>query len=283
MSGTGQSRSVGVTVAAFYKFVSIEDAPELRGKLVELSTTLGIKGTILLAEEGINATVSGDGSSIALLLAELRKDARFGDLAVKFSYSSAHPFRRLKVKIKREIVTFGVPEAKPSTATGTYVEPADWNALISEPGVLIIDTRNTYEFEVGTFEGAQNPGTRAFREFPDYVAAALGGDRGRKIAMFCTGGIRCEKASAFLIREGFTRVYQLNGGILNYLERITPGHSMWRGECFVFDARVALGHGVVPGHFTLCSGCGHPIRCRDEEDGTGFCGRCWQNASATVA
>ena len=282
MSGTGQSRSPGVTVAAFYKFVSIDDAPELREKLVELSTRLAIKGTILLAEEGINATVSGDGSAIALLLAELRRDARFGDLAVKFSYSSAPPFHRLKVKIKREIVTFGVPEAKPSIATGTYVEPEDWNALISDPGVLIIDTRNAYEFEVGTFEGAQNPGTRAFREFPDYVAAALADDRERKIAMFCTGGIRCEKASAFLLREGFTRVYQLNGGILNYLERIAPGHSMWRGECFVFDARVALGHGVVPGHFTLCARCGHPIKQEGGENGTAFCGQCRQNASATV-
>jgi UPF0176 protein len=177
------------------------------------------------------------------------------------------------VKVKREIVTFGVPETEPAIATGELVEPEDWNALISDPEVIVVDTRNDYEFVVGTFEGARNPETGAFNEFPDYVRRTLSDDRSRKIAMFCTGGIRCEKASAFLIREGFPNVYQLNGGILRYLERVAPEDSLWRGECFVFDERVAIEHGVRQGLHVLCSRCGFPIKCEGERADM-LCVRC---------
>ncbi len=193
---------VTVKVAAFYKFVSIDDPAVLQGNLREACVAQGIKGTILIANEGINATVSGLEREIDTLIQTIISDARFSDLEVKYSEAAEHPFQRLKVKIKKEIVTFGVPDAKPSVATGTFVEPGDWNALISDPDVLVIDTRNDYEVQIGTFEGAQNPETRAFNEFPDFVRRTLADDCQRKIAMFCTGGIRCEKASAFLLREG---------------------------------------------------------------------------------
>ncbi|WP_045837130.1 rhodanese-related sulfurtransferase [Hyphomicrobium sp. 99] len=262
-----------VKVAAFYKFVPIDDPAELQTSLREVCLAHAIKGTILIAREGINATVSGASGDIDALIATIVSDARFSDLEVKYSEAGDHPFQRLKVKIKREIVTFGVPDAQPAVATGTFVEPDAWNALISEPDVLVIDTRNDYEFQVGTFEGAHNPETRAFNEFPDYVKRTLASDPKRRIAMFCTGGIRCEKASAFLLREGFPNVYQLNGGILRYLEKVPPEESLWRGECFVFDERVALEHGVRQGHHTLCSQCGFPIR-KPDESVTTLCEGC---------
>jgi UPF0176 protein len=264
---------VAVKVAAFYKFVSIAEPSKLQASLRDVCAAQGIKGTILIANEGINGTVSGNGGDIDALLSAIKADPRFSDLVVKFSEAGNHPFQRLKVKIKREIVTFGVPEAEPAVTTGELVEPEDWNALISDPDVIVIDTRNSYEVEVGTFDGARNPQTRAFNEFPDYVRRSLATDRSQKIAMFCTGGIRCEKASAFLLREGFSNVYQLHGGILRYLERVAPEDSLWRGECFVFDERVALEHGVRPGQHVLCSRCGFPIK-RDDEDGEGLCLRC---------
>ncbi len=264
---------VTVKVAAFYKFVSIADPEELRASLRTVCEAEGIKGTILIAREGINGTVAGDPAAIDALFSVMRGDARFTDLVVKFSDAADYPFRRLKVKIKREIVTFGVPGAEPAVAMGELVEPEEWNALISDPDVLLIDTRNDYEVEVGTFEGAHNPRTRAFNEFPDYVRRTLGDDRNRKVAMFCTGGIRCEKASAFMLKEGFTQVYQLHGGILRYLERIEPEDSLWRGECFVFDERVALEHGVREGSHGLCSRCGFPIK-RDGEGSGALCARC---------
>ncbi len=265
---------VTVKVAAFYKFVSIDDPAVLQGELREICLAQGIKGTILIASEGINATVSGSERAIDTLIQTIISDAGFSDLEVKYSEAAEHPFQRLKVKIKKEIVTFGVPDAKPSVATGTFVEPGDWNALISDPDVLVIDTRNDYEVQIGTFEGAQNPETRAFNEFPDYIRHTLADDRRRKIAMFCTGGIRCEKASAFLLREGFSNVYQLNGGILRYLEQVAPEESLWRGECFVFDERVALEHGVRQGHHALCARCGFPIRRREGENTESFCATC---------
>jgi UPF0176 protein len=251
---------VTVKVAAFYKFVSIDDPVGLQGALRQVCLAQGIKGTILIASEGVNATVSGAECAIEAFIETIVADARFSDLEVKYSEAAEHPFQRLKVKIKKEIVTFGVPDAKPSVATGAFVEPHDWNALISDPDVLVIDTRNDYEVQIGTFEGARNPEMRAFNEFPDYMQRTFGDDRHRKIAMFCTGGIRCEKASAFLLREGFSNVYQLNGGILRYLEQVAPGESLWRGECFVFDERVALEHGVRQGHHFLCERCGFPIK-----------------------
>jgi UPF0176 protein len=248
-----------VKVAAFYKFVAIDDPAVLQQDLREICRANGIRGTILIASEGVNATVSGDERGLPALLGALDADRRFSNLQIKYSETAAHPFQRLKVKIKREIVTFGRQAAQPAVATGVRVEPEDWNALIADPDVLVIDTRNDYEVEVGTFEGARNPKTRSFGEFPDFVRRELPGDRQRKIAMFCTGGIRCEKASAYLLGEGFTNVYQLDGGILNYIERIAPAESLWRGECFVFDERVALEHGVRQGHHRLCGQCGHPV------------------------
>jgi UPF0176 protein len=269
-----ETTRVAVKVAAFYKFVSIDDPAALQDELRQACRARGVKGTILIASEGINATVSGAESAIDTLLKTIVADARFSDLEVKFSEAAEHPFQRLKVKIKREIVTFGVPDARPSVATGELVEPEDWNALISDPDVFVIDTRNDYEVQVGTFEGAHNPETRAFNEFPDFVRDTLSKDRQRKIAMFCTGGIRCEKASAFLLREGFANVYQLSGGILRYLERVAPEESLWRGECFVFDERVALEHGVRQGHHTLCGRCGFPIRRGEDEIADMLCVTC---------
>jgi UPF0176 protein len=265
---------VTVKVAAFYKFVSIDDPVVLQRDLREVCVAQGVKGTILIASEGINATVSGTERAMDTLIQTIVADARFSNLEVKYSEAAEHPFQRLKVKIKKEIVTFGVPDAKPSITTGTFVEPSEWNALISDPDVLVIDTRNDYEVQIGTFEGAQNPETRAFNEFPDYVRHTLADNRQRKIAMFCTGGIRCEKASAFLLREGFSNVYQLNGGILRYLEQVAPEESLWRGECFVFDERVALEHGVRQGHHALCAGCGFPIKRREGENVEAFCVTC---------
>lgn len=241
--------------------------------LRDVCAVRAIKGTILIASEGINGTVAGAADDIEALLSRIKSDGHFSDLVVKFSEAAEPPFQRLKVKIKREIVTFGVPEAEPARATGVLVEPEDWNSLISDPDVIVIDTRNDYEVEIGTFEGARNPETRAFNEFPEYVRRVLSTDRSKKIAMFCTGGIRCEKASAYMLREGFNNVYQLHGGILRYLERIAPEESLWRGECFVFDERVALEHGVRQGQHVLCSQCGFPIK-RDSEAGSDRCGRC---------
>jgi UPF0176 protein len=263
-----------VTVAAFYKFVEIDDAGALQEELRAACEGHALKGTILIANEGINATVSGADTQIGAFIETLRADPRFSDLTVKLSIADGHPFQRLKVKIKPEIVTLGVPNVRAFAETGKRVEPEEWNALISDPGVLVIDTRNDYEFEIGTFEGACNPGTRAFRDFPEFVARELGSDRSKKIAMFCTGGIRCEKASAWLLSEGFANVYQLDGGVLKYLERIPAEESMWRGECFVFDERVALMHGVQQGHHMLCSRCGRPMRADCELAREQFCVRC---------
>lgn len=271
-----------VKIAAFYKFVDIEDPATLQDRLRQLCRRLHVRGTILIAREGINATVSAADADIGALIGGLRSDARFADLQVKFSAAAGHPFQRLKVKIKPEIVTFGVPDVRPSDATGYLVEPENWNALISEPGVVVIDTRNDYEVEIGTFEGARNPQTRSFGEFRDYVAAELAVDPSQKIAMFCTGGIRCEKASAYLIAQGFPNVYQLHGGILNYLEKIPSQQSLWQGECFVFDERVALEHGVRQGQHRLCDECGRPCRSADHGAEKNYCAVC-EDAHATTS
>ena len=248
-----------ITVSAFYKFVGLEDCEALRARLLDLCAAKTIKGTILLAPEGINATISGPDADIRAVLAWLRADARFADLASKESYAETHPFGRLKVKLKPEIVTFGVSEADPSKCVGTYVKPEDWNAILRAPDVVVLDTRNAYEVAIGTFERAIDPGTRAFSDLPRFVKANLDPARTPKVAMFCTGGIRCEKASAYLLSLGFPEVYHLEGGILKYLETVPPEDSLWRGECFVFDERVALEHGVKPGTHTLCPECGAPI------------------------
>jgi UPF0176 protein len=248
-----------VTVTAFYKFVSIADPSGLRETLLALADDCGIKGTILLAPEGINSTVSGPDPGIRRLLAFLRADPRFADLVSKESYTDEIPFGRLKVKVKREIVTMRQPDADPSKRVGTYVKPEDWNTLVSDPDVLVLDTRNAYEVAIGTFKGAVDPVTASFSEFPDFVAANLDPEKHKRVAMFCTGGIRCEKASAFMLGQGFPEVYHLEGGILKYLETIPPQQSLWQGECFVFDERVALEHGVKPGTHVMCESCGFPI------------------------
>jgi UPF0176 protein len=248
-----------ITVSAFYKFVRVEDPAELKAALVPLVTRLGIKGSILIAREGINATISGVDAAVRELVAFLRADARFADLISKESYTSGYPFKRMKVRLKSEIVTLGAPEADPTDRAGTYVPPKKWNALISEPGVVLVDTRNDYEVKIGTFKGARDPGIKTFGAFRDYVKTHLDPERDTRVAMFCTGGIRCEKSTAYLLAHGFKEVYHLEGGILKYLEEVPKDDSLWEGECFVFDERVALDHGVVAGSHRMCPACGHPV------------------------
>jgi UPF0176 protein len=257
-----------ITVCAFYKFVAVDDTVDLRSQLLNVCQQHGILGTILLAAEGINATVSGPECAIAALLDALRDDSRFADLECKHSTCDTHPFQRLKIKIKREIVSFNGKGDVPLTATGTYVAPEAWNKLVQDPDVVVIDTRNVYEVAIGTFPGALDPKTRAFSEFPEFAKHALDPNRHLKVAMFCTGGIRCEKASAHLLELGFREVYHLQGGILKYLETVPSEDSLWQGECFVFDERVALEHGVKPGTSTRCQACGNPIRQEAEHEAT---------------
>jgi len=246
-------------VAALYKFVGFPDFRQFSGPLKARCQALGLKGTLLLAHEGINGTVAGSRQAIEELLAYLRADPRFSDLEHKESPSDDQPFYRMKVKLKKEIVTMGVEGIDPKQIVGTYVAPKDWNQLISDPEVLVIDTRNNYEYAIGSFEGARNPETETFREFPQYVQENLDPGRVKKVAMFCTGGIRCEKATAYLKEQGFEEVYHLQGGVLKYLEEVPPEQSLWRGECFVFDNRVAVNHDLEPGSYDQCHGCRHPI------------------------
>jgi UPF0176 protein len=235
-------------VAAFYQFAALADFRELREPLRAFCEHLVLKGSILLAAEGINGTVAGADDNIDTLVDELRRGAMFGgrldNLELKFSRAAAMPFGRMKVRLKKEIVTLGAPNADPTRQVGIYVEPRDWNDLIASPDTLVIDTRNAFEITMGTFEGALDPEIASFGQFKDFVAKRLDPARHRKIAMFCTGGIRCEKASALLLAQGFGEVYHLKGGILKYLEQVSEAESRWRGECFVFDERVALGHGL---------------------------------------
>ena len=235
-------------VAAFYQFAALPDFRELREPLRAICARLGLKGSVLLAQEGINGTMAGTPDSVDALVGELQCGPLFGDrldnLELKFSLSPTMPFGRMKVRLKKEIVTLGAPQVDPTRQVGTYVDAAEWNALISAPDTLVIDTRNAFEVAMGTFEGAVDPGIRSFGQFKDFAAQHLDPARHRKIAMFCTGGIRCEKASAYLLSHGFAEVYHLKGGILRYLEGVPEHQSRWRGECFVFDERIALGHGL---------------------------------------
>jgi UPF0176 protein len=235
-------------VAAFYQFARLPDYRELREPVRAICAELELKGSILLAQEGINGTIAGTADAIDGLVDELQHGALFGgrldDLELKFSQATTMPFQRLKVRLKKEIVTLGDTNVDPTRQVGIYVEPAAWNALIAEPDTLVIDTRNAFEVAMGTFEGAIDPGISSFGEFKEFAAQKLDPARHRKIAMFCTGGIRCEKASSFLLSRGFGEVYHLKGGILKYLEGVSEHESRWRGECFVFDERVALGHGL---------------------------------------
>lgn len=250
-------------VVAFYKFVKLSNCANLRIPLLEECSRAGLCGTVLLAPEGINATLAGTEAGIQQVLDFIRTDSRLADLSLKWSTAPERPFDRMKVKLKREIVTFG-QGVDPTKWVGTYVAPQDWNQLLDDPEVLVIDTRNAYEVAIGSFEGAINPKTDSFRDFPSYVNAHLNPEQHRRIAMFCTGGIRCEKATAYLIEQGFEEVYHLEGGILQYLEEVPAAESRWRGECFVFDQRVALRLGLIPGNYDMCQACGHPISAADK-------------------
>jgi UPF0176 protein len=252
-----------------YHFVSIPHFETLREPLLKFCISREIKGTILLADEGINATVAGSEKSIHKLLDYLKNDSifegNFKNLIHKESWSDKHPFYRMKVKLKKEIVTLGVPGVSPTKVVGTYVKPQDWNAIISDPEVVIIDTRNDYEYTIGTFKNAINPKTNSFREFPEYVKTHFDPKKHKKVAMFCTGGIRCEKASSYMISEGFNEVYHLEGGILKYLEEVSSQESLWQGECFVFDQRVAIKHGLEVGDYGQCYACRYPLSKVDME------------------
>lgn len=245
--------------AALYKFVSLPDYKNLQQPLLDICVKHNIKGTLLLALEGINGTIAGLPDDIKAVLNYLRHDPRLHDLEHKESYADMHPFYRMKVKLKKEIVTMGVAGVNPNNVVGTYVKPEDWNDLISDPDVILLDTRNDYEVHIGTFKGAVDPKTTTFREFPKFVEENLDKTKHKKVAMFCTGGIRCEKASSYMKQQGFEEVYHLQGGILKYLENVPKEQSMWEGECFVFDQRVAVKHGLEEGDYDQCYACRMPL------------------------
>lgn len=249
-----------ITVAALYQFAPFDDPAALREPLLDVARANGIKGTLLLAPEGINGTIAGSAEGIAAILDHIRALPGCAALEVKYSDAAEMPFHRMKVRLKKEIVTLGVPGVDPSRDVGHYVEPEDWNALISDPQVILIDTRNDYEVKIGSFTGALDPKTKSFSEFPDWFREhrAEFGEK-PKIAMFCTGGIRCEKSTAFLRAEGIEDVSHLKGGILRYLETVEARDSLWEGECFVFDERVAVGQGLEPGTHSLCRACRMPL------------------------
>ena len=254
-----------LTICALYKFTRLDDFEEIQDPLKLFLDSLNIRGTLLLAREGVNGTIAGDNDSIMKSLDYLQKDKRLVGLEYKFSYSEKPPFKRLKVKLKKEIVTLGVSNIDPTFSSGTYVKPADWNELINDPDVVLIDTRNNYEFEIGSFKGSINPNTETFRQFPAYTKNNLEKYRDKKIAMFCTGGIRCEKSTAYLKSKGFENVFHLQGGILKYLEEVKENESLWEGECFVFDDRVAVKHNLELGKYDQCHACRFPITEEDKE------------------
>lgn len=255
-----------ITIAALYHFAPVAEPSVLRAQLAAFCEAHALKGTLLLAAEGINGTVAGSSEAIERLLAYLRDWPGFEPLEAKCSWAAEPPFHRMKVKLKREIVTMGVPGVDPRHLVGSYVDAAEWNALLKDPEVLVIDTRNDYEVAIGSFERAVSPNTRSFREFPGYVQTELAGQKQRKIAMFCTGGIRCEKASSYLKANEFAEVYHLRGGILKYLETVPPADNLWQGECFVFDERVSVDKDLKPGAHQLCRACRRPLREGDREN-----------------
>ena len=253
-----------ICVAALYHFARLDDYREIQAPLLEKCIAEDIRGTLLLAEEGINGTIAGTGEGVANVLAYIRSDPRLSSLVHKESFTDELPFLRMKVRLKKEIVTMGMPGIDPNHIVGTYVKPEDWNALISDPDVLVVDTRNDYEVEIGTFTNSVDPQTTSFRQFPGWVknnGEVLGN---KKIAMFCTGGIRCEKSTAYLKAQGFDEVFHLEGGILKYLETIPEEESLWHGECFVFDERVSVGHNLKAGTYDLCHACRHAISDEDK-------------------
>jgi UPF0176 protein len=270
-------------VAAFYKFVALPDYKALQAGIQDCAVANQVMGTILLAEEGINGTVSGPEEGVRALLDYIKSDKRICDLEHKESWAEENPFYRMKVRLKKEIVTLGVDGVSPTKSVGEYVEPENWNDFINDPDVVVIDTRNDYEVAIGSFKGAVDPETTSFRELPEWVEEQDNLLEGKKIAMFCTGGIRCEKSTSFMKEQGFDDVYHLKGGILKYLETVPQEESLWEGECFVFDQRVSVGHGLKQGPYDLCHACRHPIT---EEDKTSelfakgvSCPRCYNKQS----
>lgn len=271
-------------LAALYRFAALPDFEARRQPLLELCEAHGITGTLLLAAEGVNGTIAGPRAGLEAVIAHLRTFPGFDALDVKWSAAPKKPFIRLKVRLKREIVTMGVPDIDPNETVGTYVEPHEWNELIERPDVVLIDTRNDYEVAIGTFKGAVDPKTATFREFPQWAEAFLQGENRPKIAMFCTGGIRCEKSTALLKSRGFDEVYHLKGGILKYLETVPPEQSLWQGECFVFDQRVSVGHELKPGPYQLCSLCREPFLSGEGAGGyaRALCTKCQAEADETA-
>jgi len=250
-----------ILVASLYKFVEIKDMLSLQDNLYNICKENNIMGTILIADEGINGTISGKNNKIKKTISSLTSDERFSDIEIKYSSTDKQPFHRMKVRLKKEIVTIGIPEINPNKKVGRYVKPEDWNELISNPDVVVIDTRNKYETKIGSFQNALDPKTSSFREFPDWVKKFKNSEENanKKIAMFCTGGIRCEKASSLMKEEGFEDVYHLQGGILKYLETVDKENSLWNGECFVFDQRVCLTDELEVGSYKMCFACRMPI------------------------
>lgn len=270
-------------IAALYLFTPIADPAELKQKFLQELSPLQLCGTLLIAPEGINGTLAGSELAIQKLLICLNNNIGLSQKDVKFSYSAEKPFNRFKIRLKREIVTFNQPHVNPNLRVGTYIEPDQWNTLIEDPDVTVIDTRNKYETLIGTFKNAIDPKIDSFTEFSDYVRENLDPKKHKKIAMFCTGGIRCEKASSFMLAEGFESVFHLKGGILKYLEEIPKEQSRWQGDCYVFDRRMAVGHGLITGHYSMCYCCGYPLSDKDKthnlyEEGVS-CAHCYEKTS----
>lgn len=254
-----------IVVCALYHFFRFPDYQDWQQPLLSLMQENGVKGSLLIASEGVNGTIAGPREGVDALLSYLRADERLADLDTKESYADEYPFLRTKVKLKKEIVTMGVEGIDPNKTVGTYLTGDAWNEVISDPDTVLIDARNDYEYDVGTFKGAINPDTRSFREFPDYLDQNLDAKKNTKVAMFCTGGIRCEKATAYLKEKGFDEVYHLKGGILKYLEDVPEENSLWQGECFVFDERVTVDHALQPGQYDQCHACRRPISDEDQQ------------------
>ena len=256
---------MSLTIAAFYRFVALDDLPSLRGAVLGICENADVRGTILIAPEGINGTIAGADAGVMAVLDHLDVIGGIRQGEVKFSVAETRPFARLKVRIRPEIITMRATEADPTRRVGTYVEARDWNALAADPETLLIDTRNAYETRVGSFEGALDPQMESFTDFKAFVDERLDPAVHRKVAMFCTGGIRCEKASSYMLSKGFADVFHLKGGILKYLEEVPEGESRWQGDCYVFDGRVAVGHGLSATDWTACHGCGVPLTAKDRE------------------
>lgn len=252
-------------IAALYKFVSLTDLPALQKDIREFADARGICGTLLIAPEGVNGTIAGEGKAIPEIIDYLNEKADILNGEVKYSYAENRPFKRLKVRLKKEIITMRQPEADPSKKVGTYVSPKEWNSIISDPEIVVLDTRNDYETAVGMFKGAVDPNTKIFTQFADYVEKHLDPQKNKKVAMYCTGGIRCEKASSYMLSKGFEEVYHLKGGILQYLEDVPQEESLWEGSCFVFDRRVAVDHGLEESPHLICYGCRYPLEPEDTQ------------------